>query len=144
MKRIIVTLLVTALAVPAYGGFQSEVVDDGLYFVWYERGRWTAGSALDTARKARRKLERKSHDLCLAEGYEYLRFLTFGEISRDENLRLAWELAAGDESADSYEITDGSGYFGIVAKTHKSLRFLAVSKSYQEGFVRCVPDAGRP
>ncbi len=138
MKRITLALLLVAFAAPAFAGFQAEQIDDGLYFVWYERGRWTAGSVLDTARKARRKLERLSHGFCLAQGYNYMRFVTLGEISRDEELQRAWKLAIGDESADSYEISDGEGFLGLVSKTHKSARLLKLSEEYQEGWTRCA------
>ena len=139
MKRITIAILLAALSVPAYAGFQGEQIDEGLYFVWYERGRWTAGTVLDTARKARRKLDRKSNNFCLEQGYDYKRFLTLGEISRDDDLLRVWQLAAGDESADSYQIADSQGNpLSLVSKTHKSMRLLALSGSPEAGFERCI------
>ena len=138
MKRLTMTLMILALAAPAFAGFQGEEVDEGLHFVSYERGRWTAGSVLDTASKARRKIERLANDYCLAEGYSYMRFVSFGEISRDEELRQVWELANGDMSADSYEISDGRAYLGMVAKTHKTVRLMRLSEVAEEGWTACV------
>lgn len=140
MRRLTMALMMLALAAPVFAGFQGEEVDDGLHFVWYERGRWTAGSVLDTARKARRKLERLANDYCLAEGHSHMRFVSFGEISRDEELRRIWELANGDASADSYEISDGRAYLGLVAKTHKTARLLRLGDTPDEGWTACVSD----
>ena len=136
MKRVAVTVMILCLVSPAWAGLTTDEIDEGVYLVSYERGRWTSATILDTAQKARRKVEKLSHRFCLEEGYAYLRFPTLGEISRDENLRAVWEFAAGDEPADDFEISGGDR--GIVSKAHKVRRILILSELEEAGFDRCV------
>lgn len=129
-------LVLVCLVAPAYAGFMAEKIEDDVYFVSYERGRWTSGSVLDTARKAQRKLEKASHRLCLEQGFTFMRILTMAEIAEDEKLRSAWELWVGDEPADSFQISGGDE--SLVSKAHKSRRVLVLSREGMEGFRACA------
>ena len=91
---------------------------------------------LDTSNKARKKLVNRSHQFCLDEGYDYLKFPTVGEISRDENLRMIWRIAVGDESKDTSSLS-GNIWAGTTS-THKSRDLLLLSPEEQEGFEKCV------
>jgi hypothetical protein len=136
MNRTALALVLAFFVAPAYAGFMAQEVDEGIYFVSYERGRWTSSTVLDTARKARRKIDKASHRFCLEEGYSYLRFPTLGQISRDESLKSVWEIAVGDEAADSFEVSGGD--HGLVSKAHKVHRLLLLSTEEMEGFEACV------
>lgn len=135
MKRSVFFLLMVCLVAPAYAGFRAEKIEEGVYFVSYERGRWTTGTVLDTASKAVRKLQKKSHGLCLDEGYSYMRFATLVEIAEDEALSGVWDVAVGDQPADSFQSSGGD--HGLPAKVHKSSRILFLSDSPAEGFEPC-------
>ena len=141
MKRFIMLIGVMfvgalGLVMPSSAGLLVEEIDRDIFFVSYERGRWTSATVLDTASKARRKIEKLSHRYCLEEGYLYLRFPTLGEISRDENLRAAWELGAGDEASDSFLISGGEIY--LVNKAHKTRRILILANAPGDGFEACT------
>ena len=137
MRRTLTILVFFVLtATIASAAFLAEKVDEDIYFVSYERGKMTRGGLLDTSKKARRKLEGRSHEFCLEEGYKYLKFPTLGEIARDEILRTVWSLAAGDESKDSSSMS-GDVWSGTTT-THKSRDLLLLSHEEQEGFVMCV------
>ena len=135
MKRITVLVALVGLVTPLSAGLLVEEIDRDIYFVSYERGRWTSATVLDTASKARRKVEKLSHRFCLEEGYSYLKFPTLGEISRDESLRAAWELAAGDEASDSFMVTGDDPF--LISKAHKARRILMLSSTSGEGFEAC-------
>lgn len=135
MKKILFALGLAAIVVPAHAGLLVEEIDTDTFFVSYERGRWTSATVLDTAAKARRKLEKLSHRYCLEQGYGYVRFLALGEISRDETLRAVWEMAAGDEPSDSHQISGGDPY--LVNKAHKARRIVRFSVGSAEGFEVC-------
>ena len=47
------------------------------------------------------------------------------EVAWDEDLRMAWELWAGDEPADSFQTSGGDD--GLTSKTHKSRRVLLLA-----------------
>ncbi len=128
--------LFALLAVPVLAAFLAEKIDEGIYFVSYERGKLTSGGMLDTAKKARKKITKRSHKFCLEEGYKYLKFPTLGEIVKDEELRAVWQIAAGDEELDSSE-TSGNVWQGTV-RTHKARRLLLLSKEPQEGYEKCL------
>ena len=132
MKKILCVLALVAIVTPAHAGLLVEEIDIDTFFVSYERGRWTSATVLDTAAKARRKLEKLSHRYCLDQGYGFVRFLTLGEISRDETLRAVWEMAAGDEASDSHQVSGGDPY--LVNKAHKSRRIVRFSVDPSEGF----------
>ncbi|MGB5162651.1 MAG: hypothetical protein WBP10_05860 [Thermoanaerobaculia bacterium] len=137
MRRTLTLLFsLTILATIADAAFLSEEVDEGIYFVSYERGKMTRGGVLDTSKKARRKLENRSHEFCLEEGFKYLKFPTIGEISRDENLRMIWSIAAGDDSKDSSSMS-GDLWSGTTS-THKSRDLLLLAHEEQDGFEKCV------
>jgi hypothetical protein len=140
MKRAVLFLLLVCLVAPAYAGFRAEKIEEGVYFVSYERGRWTTGTVLDTAAKAVRKLNKKSHQLCLGEGYSYMRFATLGEIAEDEVLSGAWDVAVGDQPADAFQSSGGDD--GLPAKVHKSSRILFLSDTPVEGFELCSDSTG--
>jgi len=143
MKRAALFVLLVFLVVPTYAGFRADKIEDGTYFVSYERGRWTSGTILDTAAKAVRKLDRKSHEFCLSEGYSYMRFATLAEIAADESLAGIWSVAVGDEPADVFQISGGDE--GLPAKVHKSSRILFLSSAPEEGFEPCggpAPSSG--
>jgi hypothetical protein len=135
MKKIWLTIAIFGLVAPLRAGILVEEIDQDTFFVSYERGRWTSATVLDTASKARRKLEKLSHRYCLEEGYSQVRFLTLGEISRDENLRAVWEMAAGDEASDSHQITGDDPF--LISKAHKSRRIVRFSVEPREGFEVC-------
>jgi len=136
MKRITILVAMIGLVAPLSAGLLVEEIDQDIFFVSYERGRWTSATILDTAAKARRKVEKLSHRYCLAEGYSYLRFPTLGEISRDETLRAAWELGAGDEASDSFLISGDDPY--LPNKAHKTRRILLLAHTPDESFQACV------
>jgi len=137
MCRTVSVLVVLALlATAASAAYLAEKVDEGVYFVSYERGKITRGGILDTSNKARKKLVNRSHQFCLDEGYNYLKFPTVGEISRDENLRMIWRIAVGDESKDTSSLS-GNIWAGTTS-THKSRDLLLLSPEEQEGFEKCV------
>lgn len=138
LRKSAAALVLFCLVAPAYAGFTAEKVTHDIYFVSYERGRWTAGTLLDTAKKARRKLERASDRLCVEQGFSFMRILTPAEVAWDEDLRVAWELWAGDEPADSFQTSGGDD--GLPSKTHKSRRVLLFSHEPEEGFRACVGD----
>lgn len=129
-------LALVCLVAPAYAGFIAERIEEDVYFVSYERGRWTSGTVLDTVKKAQRKLEKGSHRLCLERGFSFMRILTTAEIAKDDELRAAWELWVGDEPADMFQISGGDE--SLVSKAHKSRRVLVLSREMQDGFSECV------
>lgn len=120
----------------ARADFQAELVDEGIYFVEYARGRMTAGGLLDTEKNADRKVESGAHALCLAAGYAFLKFPTLGEISRDENLKSVWELATGGEGMRSKQ-TSGNMWSGSV-QVHQSRRLVLLADEEAEGYKRCL------
>ena len=132
-----VAVAALCLATPAHAGFMAEKIDQGVYLVSYERGRWTSGSVLDTARKAQRKLFRKSQEFCRQEGYAFMRLPTLAEIGEDQELRTAWQVFAGDEAADSFQ-TSGGSWGDSYSKTHKSRRVLLLSTDGLAGFEPCL------
>jgi len=136
IRKAAFVLALVCLVTPAHAGFAAEKIQDDVYFVSYERGRWTSGSVLDTARKAQRKLEKGCHRLCLEQGYGFMRILTTVEIAEDEGLRAAWELWVGDEPADASQISGGDD--SLVSKAHKSRRVLVLSREMQDGFRACA------
>ncbi|MEJ2086162.1 MAG: hypothetical protein P8Y44_10860 [Acidobacteriota bacterium] len=135
MKRFLVLIALLVAVAPAHAGLLVEEIGDDTFFVSYERGRWTSATILDTAAKARRKLEKLSHRYCLEEGYGYVRFLSLAEISRDEDLRAVWEMAAGDEASDSYQIAGDDPLF--INKAHKTRRIVRFSTEPKERFEVC-------
>lgn len=135
MRWIIVLLAIVGFVAPLSAGILMEEIDQDTYFVSYERGRWTSATVLDTASKARRKLEKLSHRWCLEQGYGFVRFLTLGEISRDENLRAVWEMAAGDEASDSHEIAGDDPW--LISKAHKSRRIVMFATEARDGYEVC-------
>ena len=131
------TVLFAALlfAAPAYAGFLAEKIDDGIYFVSYQRGQVLRGELLfDTEKRVVKRIEKKSHRFCLDEGYGYLKFPTLAEIAKDETLRAVWQIAAGDESQNTSD-TEGD-LFGL-SHTHKSRRILLLSRVPEEEFAAC-------
>lgn len=130
-------LLVTLTgAVPAAAGFLAEPVDEGIYFVSYQRGQMLRGSILfDREKKVQKRLVRKSHVFCLAEGYSYLKFPTLGEIAKDDYLRTIWELGAGDDSQNTSQVEATEFSLNHV---HKTRKLLLLSSTPGEGFESCV------
>lgn len=131
------SILVAALlcAAPAHAGFLAEKIDEGIYFVSYQRGQLLRGEVLfDTEKRVIKRIEKKSHKFCLDEGYGYLKFPTLAEIAKDETLRTVWQIAAGDESQNTSEV-EGDLY-GL-KYTHKSRRILLLSRIPEEDFAAC-------
>lgn len=142
MKRSIIgTILLVTLcgAIPAVAGFLAEPVDEGIYFVSYQRGQVLRGNVLfDREKKVQKRLVRKSHLFCLDEGYIYLKFPTLGEIAKDEYLRAIWELGAGDSSQNTSQV-EGTEF--SLNHVHKTRRLLMLSETPDEGFEICAqPD----
>ncbi len=142
MTRTLLLILALCMvpSVPTYAAFNAELVDEeegqAIYFVSYQRGKMLRGGLADTEKKAREKLERKSHEFCLEQGYTYLRFPTLGEIARDEELSAVWKLAAGGEEKNSSE-TSGNRWSGT-ATAHKSRDLLLLVKEEKEGYIKCM------
>jgi hypothetical protein len=136
IRKSAAVLMFACLVAPAHAGFTAEKLEDDVYFVSYERGRWTSGTVFDTARKAQRKLEKGCNRLCIEQDFRFMRILTTAEIAEDEDLRSAWELWVGDEAADTFQISGGDD--GLVSKAHKSRRVLVLSRERMEGFRACV------
>ena len=107
----------------------------GVYFVSYQRGQILRGNVIfDREKKVRQRLERKAHEFCLQEGYEYLRFPTLGEIAEDEYLRAVWTVAAGDASRNTSQV-EGTQY--ALNHVHKSRALLLLSVEPEEGYEPC-------
>ncbi len=121
----------------ARADFQVELVDRGIYFVEYTRGRMTAGGLLDTEKNADKKVESGAHALCLAAGYAFLKFPTLGEISRDENLKSVWELATGGGDGMRSKQTSGNMWSGTV-QVHQSRRLVLLADEAAEGYRPCL------
>lgn len=131
------------LFVVAPGGvlaaFTSEkVLEDeerAVFFVSYQRGKATRGGLLDTEKKARRKLEKRSEELCAERGYSYMKFPSLAEIALDEELRAIWDVAVGDQEKNS-TATSGNMWSGTVT-AHKSRDLLLLSRKPHSGWLRC-------
>lgn len=138
MKRQLATGIVLALlvtAVPTSAGFLADPIDEGIYFVSYQRGQMLRGNVLfDREKKVRQRLERQSHEFCLAQGYRYLRFPTLGEIAEDDYLRAVWSVAAGDDSQNTSQV-EGTQY--ALNHVHKSRALLLLSVDPREGYEPC-------
>jgi len=138
MRRQLATAIVLALlltSVPVSAGFLADPIDEGIYFVSYQRGQMLRGSVLfDREKKVRQRLERKSHEFCLSEGYRYLKFPTLGEVAQDEYLRAVWSVGAGDASQNTSQV-EGTGHW--LNHVHKSRALLLLSVDPQEGFEPC-------
>jgi hypothetical protein len=138
MKAVIpsIMILVFLLAgVPASAGFLAEQVDDGVFFVQYQRGQMLRGSILwDREKKVQKRLDKKSHAFCLEEGYSHLKFPTLGEIAKDDYLRTVWELGAGDDSQNTSQV-EGT-QFGL-NHVHKTRKLLLLSDRPDQGFESC-------
>lgn len=142
MKHMIIATILTGCligGVPAYAGFLAEQVDDGVFFVSYQRGQILRGNVIfDREKKVRKRLVRKSHVFCLQEGYDFLKFPTLGEIARDDYLRTVWELGAGDASQNTSQVEATEFSLNHV---HKTRQLLLLSETPGEGFEICqVPD----
>ena len=129
-------ILVFLLAgVPASAGFLAEQVDDGVFFVQYQRGQMLRGSILwDREKKVQKRLVKKSHAFCLEAGYSHLKFPTLGEIAKDDYLRTVWELGAGDDSQNTSQV-EGT-QFGL-NHAHKTRKLLLLSDLPGDGFESC-------
>lgn len=138
MRRQLATAIVLALlftALPVSAGFLADPIDEGIYFVSYQRGQMLRGSVVfDREKKVLQRLERKSHEFCLAEGYRYLKSPTLGEIARDEYLRAVWSVGAGDASQNTSQV-EGTGHW--LNHVHKSRALLLLSVEPQEGYELC-------
>lgn len=134
---ILSTLMLTLVGVaPALAGFLAEPVDDGVYYVSYQRGQMLRGSILfDREKKVQKRLVKKSHEFCLTEGYAYLRFLTLGEIAKDDYLRTVWELGAGDSSQNTSQVEATEFSLNHV---HKTRKLLLLSQTPEPGFQACM------
>ena len=142
MKRLIAATLILAFVTggaPAMAGFLAEQVDDGVFFVSYQRGQLLRGNVIfDREKKVQKRLVRKAHVFCLEESYGYLKFPTLGEIARDDYLRTVWELGAGDASQNTSQVEATEFALNHV---HKSRKLLLLSRTPLEGFEACViPD----
>lgn len=142
MTRRVTTALIFAcllVAGPASAGFLAEKVDEGVYFVSYQRGQFLRGNILfDREKKVLKRLVRKSHVFCLEEGYSYLKFPTLGEIAQDDYLRAVWSLGAGDSAQNTSQVEGGDLSLNHV---HKSRKLLLLSAGPAAGFEFCVwPD----
>lgn len=132
-----IVVVMLATSVPASAGFLADPIDEGIYFVSYQRGQMLRGNVLfDREKKVRQRLERKSHEFCLAEGYRYLRFPTLGEIAQDDYLRAVWSVAAGDASQNTSQV-EGTEY--ALNHVHKTRALLLLSVDPREGYELCQP-----
>ena len=134
---VILSLLLLGV-VPAAAGFLAEPVDEGIYFVSYQRGQLLRGNILfDREKKVQKRLVKKSHHFCLEEGYTHLKFPNLGEIARDEHLRAVWELGAGDsgQNTSQVEATELS-----LNHVHKTRKLLLLSNELDAGFQACLGD----
>ena len=125
MKPLIIVTIILAFLIggaPAAAGFLAEQVDDGVFFVSYQRGQLLRGNVIwDREKKVQKRLVRKAHVFCLDEGYGYLKFPTLGEIARDDYLRTIWELSAGDASQNTSQVEATEFSLNHVHKTRKLL-----------------------
>ena len=142
MKRLIIATIILAFlisGIPAFAGFLAEQVDEGVFFVSYQRGQLLRGNVLwDREKKVQKRLVRKANVFCLDEGYTFLKFPTLGEIARDDYLRMVWELGAGDASQNTSQV-EASEY--SLNHVHKTRKLLLLSELPDEGFETCaVPD----
>ena len=139
MKRlIIVTVILTFFmsGIPATAGFLAEPVDDGVFFVSYQRGQLLRGNVIwDREKKVQKRLVRKAHLFCLDQGYGYLKFPTLGEIAKDDYLRTIWELGAGDASQNTSQVEATRFSLNHV---HKTRKLLLLEETASEGFELCV------
>lgn len=138
MKSLITSTIILAFLVggaPAFAGFLAEQVDEGVFFVSYQRGQLLRGNVIwDREKKVQKRLVRKSHVFCLNEGYGYLKFPTLGEIARDDYLRTVWELGAGDASQNTSQVESTEFSLNHV---HKTRKLLLLSASPDDGFRAC-------
>lgn len=138
MKTLIPASMILAFlvaGVPASAGFLAEPVDDGVFFVSYQRGQLLRGNVIwDREKKVQKRLVKKSHDFCLEEGYTHLKFPTLGEIAKDDYLRTIWELGAGDDSQNTSQV-EGTQY--TLNHVHKTRRLLLLSSAADVGFETC-------
>jgi len=142
MKRTIIVTIILALligGVPASAGFLAEQVDDGVFFVSYQRGQLLRGNVIwDREKKVQKRLVRKAHVFCLDEGYGYLKFPTLGEIAKDDYLRTIWELGAGDASQNTSQVASTEFSLNHV---HKTRKLMLLSEAPDDGFMACeMPD----
>jgi hypothetical protein len=138
MKRLIPASMILAFllaGVPASAGFLAEQVDDGVFFVQYQRGQVLRGSIIwDREKKVQKRLVKKSHVFCVEKGYSHLKFPTLGEIARDDYLRTVWELGAGDDSQNTSQV-EGTQY--SLNHVHKTRKLLLLSDMPGDGFESC-------
>jgi len=142
MKRLIIATIILAFligGVPASAGFLAEQVDDGIFFVSYQRGQVLRGNVIwDREKAVKKRLLRKSHVFCLDEGYSHLKFPTLGEIARDDYLRTVWELGAGDASQNTSQV-EGTEF--SLNHVHKTRKLLLLSSRSEDGFETCeIPE----
>lgn len=139
MKRLIIVTIILAFfmgGIPAIAGFLAEQVDDGVFFVSYQRGQLLRGNVIwDREKKVQKRLIRKSHVFCLDQGYGYLKFPTLGEIAKDDYLRTIWELGAGDASQNTSQVEATQFSLNHV---HKTRKLLLLAEAPGEGFENCV------
>jgi len=138
MKALIPASLILAFLLagaPASAGFLAEQVDDGVFFVQYQRGQMLRGSIIwDREKKVQKRLVKKSHAFCLEEGYSHLKFPTLGEIAKDDYLRTVWELGAGDDSQNTSQV-EGTQF--TLNHVHKTRKLLLLSAAPDDGFRAC-------
>lgn len=138
MKSLITSTIILALlagGAPAFAGFLAEQVDEGVFFVSYQRGQLLRGNVIwDREKKVQKRMVRKSHVFCLNEGYGYLKFPTLGEIARDDYLRTIWELGAGDASQNTSQVE--ATEFSL-SHVHKTRRLLLLSHTPEDEYVVC-------
>jgi len=139
MKRLIIVTIILAFfmgGIPATAGFLAEQVDDGVFFVSYQRGQLLRGNVIwDREKKVQKRLIRKSHVFCLDQGYGYLKFPTLGEIAKDDYLRTIWELGAGDASQNTSQVEATQFSLNHV---HKTRKLLLLAEAPSEGFDLCM------
>ena len=133
------------LALPASAGFLAEKVDEGVYFVSYQRAQILRGSLIwDTEKKVQRRLERKVNEFCVAQGYTGYRIPTLGEIARDDALRAIWQLAVGDEARNTSDNEGGGGVYGDLRHVHKSRRLVLLSTEPGPEWLPCHAEPTSP
>lgn len=132
-----ILLLISPGAALAAFTFEKVLEDEehAVFFVSYQRGKATRGGLLDTEKNARRKLEKRSEELCAEQGYSYLKFPSLAEIALDQELRAIWEVAVGDQEKNS-TATSGNVWSGTVT-AHKSRDLLLLSRKPKSGWQRC-------
>ena len=93
---------------PATADFESKRIDEGVYYVSFQRSEKLSRGMFDTDKQVRKKLESKTAKLCRGEGFKFVRYPTSSEIRRDNELRRAW--AGGHRRGARSEYVDALGH----------------------------------